>query len=806
MKYQRSINSLLVFLLLGLTFNLHAQQSGRQFNSIKVLGDNIEIQVSDGKYLIEPLNDYIVHTIFYPSGKDLKNFSFAADMKAEKVDFTLTDEGNNIVVKSNGISLKITKVPFKISYYFQNKLLISENKGYVGSDTTKLLNFSIEKEEVLYGGGARVLGMDRRGNRLQLYNRAHYGYETHSELMNYTLPLFLSSKQYAVLFDNASAGFLDLDSKMTSEVTYETSSGTPNYHVIAGNNWFHLIEQYTRLTGSQPLPPRWAFGNFSSRFGYHSQAETEATVNKFFKDGIPLEAVIIDIYWFGKDIKGTMGNLDWYTDSFPSPEKMIKRFQKKGVKTILVTEPFILTTSNRWQEAVDNKILATDGKGNPYTYDFYFGNTGLIDIYDPVARDWFWNIYKKFTNQGIGGWWGDLGEPEVHPSALQHINGSADELHNSYGHEWAKLIYEGYQKDFPDIRPFILMRAGYAGSQRYGMIPWTGDVSRSWGGLVPQPEISLQMGMQGLAYMHSDLGGFAGGDSLNNELYTRWLQYGVFQPVYRPHAQEQIPAEPVFQNATTKARAKKAIELRYRLMPYIYNMAFDNSRTGKPLMIPLFFVENQNPELLTYDKAYMWGDAFLVSPVKAPGLSEQSIYLPKGSTWTDFNTGMVYPGGTEITVPLNIEYIPVFVKGGSFIPMTLKAASTASYSLDAFELHYYADTLVRNSKFRLYNDDGETPDAYAKGRFEKMEFIASEEQNTLNITLTKIKASDRYKKITNQITLKVHNLDQKPAGIKISGSYANQHEWQWDPNQNLLTIKTKCLTEPTEIEIFKKLY
>jgi len=806
MKYQRSINSLFVLLLLGLTFNLHAQQSGRQFNSIKVLGDNIEIQVSDGKYLIEPLNDYIVHTIFFPSGKALKNFSFAADMKSEKVDFTLTEEGNNVTVKSNGISLKITKVPFKISYYFKNKLLICENKGYVGSDTTKLLNFSIEKEEVLYGGGARVLGMNRRGNRLQLYNRAHYGYETRSELMNYTLPLFLSSKQYAVLFDNASAGFLDLDSKMTNEVTYETRSGTPNYHVIAGNNWFHLVEQYTRLTGCQPLPPRWAFGNFSSRFGYHSQAETEATVNKFFKEGIPLEAVIIDIYWFGKDIKGTMGNLDWYADSFPKPEKMIKRFQKKGVKTILVTEPFILTTSNRWQEAVDGKILATDGKGNPYTYDFYFGNTGLIDIYDPVAKEWFWNIYKKFTDQGIGGWWGDLGEPEVHPTGLQHLKGSADELHNSYGHEWARLIYEGYQKDFPDTRPFILMRAGYAGSQRYGLIPWTGDVSRSWGGLVPQPDISLQMGMQGLAYMHSDLGGFAGGDTINNELYTRWLQYGVFQPIYRPHAQEHIPAEPVFQKATTKARAKQSIELRYRLLPYIYNMAFENSRTGKPLMIPLFFIEDQNPVLLTYDKAYMWGDAFLVSPVKEPGIKEQKVYLPKGSTWTDFNTGRVYSGGTEITVPLSIEYIPVFVKGGSFIPMTLNAASTASYSLDAFELHYYADSLVRESKYRLYNDDGETPDAYAKGRFEKMEFSATSEPNTLNITLTKIKASSYYKKITNQISLKIHNLDQKPTGVKINGSYAGQDEWQWDSGNKLLTIRTKCQLDPVKIEIIKKLY
>ncbi|MHC1778144.1 MAG: TIM-barrel domain-containing protein [Lentimicrobium sp.] len=806
MKSRPYIRTLIVLALFIITYNVAGQQTVRQFSSIKVLGDNIEIQVSDGKYLIEPLNDYIVHTIFYPAGKSLKNFSFAADMKAEKVDFTLTEEGNNITLKSKCISLKITKVPFRISYYCNNNLLISENKGYVGSDSVKYLNFSIDKEEILYGGGARVLGMNRRGNRLQLYNRAHYGYTTRSELMNYTLPVFLSSKLYAVLFDNASAGFLDLDSKKNNEVTYETSAGTPNYYVIAGNNWFHLTEQYTRLTGNQPLPPRWAFGNFSSRFGYHSQTETEATVNKFFKEGIPLDAVIIDIYWFGKDIKGTMGNLDWYADSFPKPEKMIKRFQKKGVKTILVTEPFILTTSNRWKEAVDNKILATDGIGNPYTYDFYFGNTGLIDIYDPKAREWFWNIYKKFTDQGIAGWWGDLGEPEVHPAPLQHINGSADEVHNSYGHEWAKLIYEGYRSDFPDTRPFILMRAGYAGSQRYGMIPWTGDVSRSWGGLVPQPEISLQMGMQGLAYMHSDLGGFAGGDSINNELYTRWLQYGVFQPVFRPHAQEKIPPEPVFQKESTKALAKEAINLRYRLLPYIYNMAYENSRTGKPLMIPLFFIEDQNPDLLIYDKAYMWGDAFLVSPVKEPGIREQTFYLPKGNSWTDFNTGKVYTGGTELTVPLSIDYIPVFVKGGSFIPMSIKAESTAGYTLDEFDLHYYSDSLVTENKYRLYNDDGETPDAQEKGLYEKMEFSASETQNMLVLTLVKNTTSGKFKNTSNQIHLKIHNFDQKPAGVRVNGSYARSSDWTWSPDTRLLTVKTSCSEDPVKIEVMKKLY
>ena len=782
-----------------------AQKANRSFSSIKVIDNKIEVVVSDGRYEIAPLNDFIFHTTFYPENIKLKDFSFAADLKPQKVEYTLTDEGNNISIKSKGISIRITKNPFSLAYYFNDKLLISELKGFVPTDTLQRLNFAIDKQEIFYGGGARVLGMDRRGYRLKMYNQAHYGYETHAELMNYTLPLFISSKKYAVLFDNASLGYLDLDSKKVNEVTYETIAGIPNYYVIAGKDWYHLVEQYTLLTGRQPLPPRWAFGNFSSRFGYHSQAETETTVKKYFKQGIPLDAVIIDIYWFGKEIEGSMGNLEWYRDSFPNPVRMIKKFEKKGVKTVLVTEPFILTTSDRWKEAAEKQVLGTDTLGNPYTYNFYFGNTGLVDIYKPEARKWFWDIYKDLVKQGVGGWWGDLGEPEVHPHDLQHVIGSADEVHNSYGHEWARVIYEGYRKDFPNQRPFILMRAGYAGSQRYGMIPWTGDVSRSWGGLVPQPELSLQMGMQGLAYMHSDLGGFAGGDTINNELYTRWLQYGVFQPIYRPHAQEQIPPEPVFQKATTKARAKASIELRYKLLPYIYNMAFENRTTGKPLMIPLFFNEPDTPALLTYDSAYMWGNAFLVSPVKSPGVTSQRIYLPKGNSWTDFYTGKIYAGGQTINMSLTIEHIPVLVKGGSFIPMSKVAASTANYSLKSFDLHYFADSSVAQSQYRLFTDDGETPDSYAKGKYEMMNFGATDSRQLLSIELQMMKSDHLFGKTGKDVRLIVHNLGQEPVRVKVNGAEISSKKWIWDDAGKLLYLNTTCPSRTEKIEIEKGL-
>ncbi|HUX54421.1 MAG TPA: TIM-barrel domain-containing protein, partial [Williamwhitmania sp.] len=697
-----------------------------------------------------------------------------------------------------GLKIVITKSPFNIGYYYHDTLLIAENKGYERTDSTQIMSLSIQPKEVLYGGGERALGMNHRGYDLTLYNRAHYGYQEHSELMNYTLPMFLSSKRYAVLFDNASLGWLDLDSHENNTVNYTTVSGTINYCVIAGDSWYDLENQYTQLTGRQPLPPRWAFGNFSSRFGYHSQQQVLSTVDKFFKDSIPLDAVIIDIYWFGKGIFGDMGRLDWYRDSFPEPIKMMQTLKAKGVKTILVTEPFILTTSTRWQEAVDNQVLGTDTSGKPYTFDFYFGHTGLIDIFKPKAQQWFWNIYKGLAKQGVDGWWGDLGEPEVHPAGLQHVIGSANEVHNAYGHIWAKVVFDGYKKDFPNTRPFILMRAGYAGSQRYGMIPWSGDVSRSWGGLVPQPEIALQMGMQGIGYMHSDLGGFAGGDKIDNELYIRWLQYGVFQPIFRPHAQEQIPPEPVFQNDTTRAYAKAAIELRYKLLPYVYSLAFDNSQTGKPLMRPLFFNEPNNPQLLTYDKAYMWGDAFLVSPVKAQGLKEQAVYLPKGTSWTDFFTGKVYKGGKDITLPLTLNHIPVLVKGGAIIPMLQKVASTTQANFNQLEVHYYLDPSVATSSYDLYNDDGETPNDYISGNYERLNIEASNTSKQLAFMFTpeigKIYTIAKDK----NILLTIHNSLKKPKKVLVNGE--KQAGWSWVNGEVAINI-TVTTTSNTKVTL-----
>ena len=786
---------LLFFLSFGAVF---AQNQNRIFEKVQLLENRtLKITVNDGVYKIVPYNNNIIETTFTPTGEVEKTESHAVILEPKDIDISFVETANEVVLMTGEIVTKVQKSPFQIKYYHNNKLLISEAKGYVKNDSLETIDFNIKSNEILYGGGARALGMNRRGNRLKLYNKAHYGYETRSELMNYTMPIVVSSDKYLLHFDNATIGFLDLDSKQNNHLMYETISGRKTYQIVAASTWPKLIDQYTNLTGKQPMPPRWALGNFTSRFGYHSQYEVEKTINKFKDLNVPVDAVILDLYWFGKTITGTMGNLEVFRDSFPDFEGMISRLKAKGVKTITITEPFVLTTSNRWEEAVEQQVLATDSLGKPYTYDFYFGNTGLIDIYNPKGASWFWSIYKGLREKGIVGIWGDLGEPEVHPTALKHYNSSADEVHNIYGHDWAGLIYKGYKNDFSEERPFILMRAGYSGSQRYGMIPWSGDVNRTWGGLQSQTEIALQMGLQGLGYMHSDLGGFAG-DNLDDELYTRWLQYGVFQPIFRPHAQEEVPSEPVYRSEEALKLSKKAIALRYALLPYNYHLVFENNTQGLPLMRPLFF-EDSRSEMNTVSSTYFWGNDFLISPVTNAGQVQQMVDFPNTGNWYDFYNNKAYVGGKSQFVNTVKTSIPTFVRGGAIIPIIDPVQSTDEYELNNFQLHYYFDQKVKKSERLIYNDNGLLANAYENDQYELLKVTAQHNSNRIQMELSATKGM-HFNFDKKEIELVVHNMKKAPKKVLIKNDKLNYHYDQlsqtfrmnlsWEPSsKKIINIK-----------------
>jgi alpha-glucosidase (family GH31 glycosyl hydrolase) len=794
------MRNLVLFLLIS-SFGF-AQNTQRKYISHEWNENHLDIQVNDGNYLIQ-LIPKGVQTTFVPIKEKFSPVSHT-NMELKKVEESLLEGPHNLFFSHKEFKVEIVKKPFQIIYHHKNKPILSEKLGYLKRkheplekvkgnivyDSTEVIQFNINATEKLYGGGARVLGMNRRGNRLALYNRADYGYETRSELMNFTLPIVISSQKYMVHFDNAPVGYLDMDSNNENVLEYETISGRKTYQVIVGDSWENLIANYTELTGRQPLPPRWALGNFSSRFGYHSEAEARKTIQKFQDEKIPVDAIILDLYWFGKEVQGTMGNLEVFRDSFPNFEKMVADFNQMGIKTIPITEPFVLTTSKKWQEAVDQKILATDSIGKPFTYDFYFGNTGIIDIFKPEGKNWFWNIYKDLANKGVAGVWGDLGEPEVFPAAARTFGGTADEVHNIYGHNWAKLVFEGYQKDFPNIRPFILMRSGYSGSQRYGMIPWSGDVNRTWGGLSGQVEISLQMGMQGLAYMHSDLGGFAGAN-LDDELYVRWLQYGVFNPIFRPHAQSDVASEPVFRSDWAKNLAKQAIELRYQMLPYNYSLAYENSQTGKLLMRPLFFEEPENEELLTKSDGYLWGNDFLIYPILEAKQSTKEVYFPKNGTWTDLYANTKYMGGSTEIVHVVTNHIPTFVRNGVLIPMTKWVQTTNNYLNSNLDLRFYFDEKITSSKRQFYFDEGNN---------------SSENNPELLTCTTEIFKNELWISMESNASLskgkagkfQIYHLNKKPKSIIINGK---KMKFQYDKKTQTLEFDYLLSTHKMNIKI-----
>jgi len=283
--------------------------------------------------------------------------------------------------------------------------------------------------------------------------------------------------------------------------------------------------------------------------------------------------------------------------------------------------------------------------------------------------------------------------------------------------------------------------------------------------------------------MHSDLGGFAG-DYFDNELYLRWLQYGVFNQIFRSHAQEDVASEVAYKDVHTKAKAKKAVELRYQLLPYNYTLAFDNNQKGTPLMRPLFFEEPTNEKLFNEKESYFWGNAFLIKPITKVGVTSTEVYFPKSNNWFDFYSGKKYAAGSTETVAVAETSIPTFVRGGSFVPMIETIQNTSKYALYNFNLHFYFDDNIKTSSGKLYNDNGETPQAFEKGQFEILNFNGNVNGNVNGNTLVlKLTATvgKNYVSTDKNVTVVVHNL-------KAKRIFVNGQETVFKNNNETLSI------------------
>ena len=671
----------------------------------------------------------------------------------------------------------LTKSGMKMVYDEDlNSLTISSGSTFFTTDlcdrtehgTLRLLH---QGKESFYGAGERGYSFNLCGDTLINYNKQNYGYvsgEKRIKQMGITMPFIISSKGYGIFFDDFCKSTLRIGEE---GIEYNSNSPQPiSYYIINGNGKVeNVVKNFTWLVGRQELPPLWTLGYITSKYGYHDQRESEGVVDTLKTMGYPLDGIVFDLYWYGKE--QDMGRLEWDKDQWPDHRGMLKNFKEKGVNVVTISQPYVLTNGraiNNYRE-LDPKgmFCKTDGTDTTQTVTIWVGQGGMFDVSNPATRQWLTDRYRSLTNEGVTGWWGDLGEPEVHPETIRHYNGlTAEQYHNFYGNEWSRIIYELFKKEYPDRRPMIMMRAGTAGLQRYSVFPWSTDVSRSWGGFQPQVTIMLNSGLSGLGYMSHDVGGFAldENNKRDGELYIRWLQLGLFSPVLRTHSQDI--AEP-YHYTEFGDLPLRIIRERFRWLPYNYNLAYENASEGLPLVRPLGFYESDN-HINRFDNVsdqYLWGHDVMVAPVMEQGATSRDITFPEG-TWVDINIpSNRYNAYTTISYNAPLEVLPIFARAGAFIPQAnYKMENVGDYNPSKLDIVYYPSD--QPSEYTLFEDDLTSTGTLAEGKHRLIHFAAAPQGTSCTFTIKGEGAGTTAKK---EYRLVIPGMEVKPSQVKVNG-------------------------------------
>ena len=631
-------------------------------------------------------------------------------------------------------------------------------------------------DESFYGAGERGLSLNLTGDTLVNYNAQNYGYqggEKRTNQMGITMPMLISSRGYGIFFDDFCRSTLYVGHDGFEYRT--TRPGPVSDYVINGHGQVdQVVKNFTWLVGRQDLPPLWTLGYITSKYGYRDRRESEGTIDTLKREGYPLDGIVFDLYWYGKE--EDMGRLAWDNQQWPDHRKMLANFKKQGVNVVTISQPYVLTNGR----AIDNfrtldrdgLLCKTDGTDTTQNVVIWVGQGGMFDVSNPATRQWLSNRYKQLTDEGVTGWWGDLGEPEKHPLEIRHHNGlTAEQYHNLYGNDWSSIIYDMFKTEFPDRRLMTMMRAGTAGLQRYSVFPWSTDVSRSWGGLAPQVTIMLNAGLSGLGYMSHDVGGFAVDpeNKRDGELYIRWLQLGLFSPVLRTHSTYQ--AEP-YNYKEFGDLTLRIIQERYRWLPYNYSLAWENARSGLPLVRPLGLYEPQNG-IKRYDSVtdqFLWGRDVMVAPVMTQGATERLIHFPDGE-WIDYNhPSRRYQGHTLANYAAPIDVLPLFVRAGAFLPRaTGHMKNVGDYNPNSLDIIYYRGS--ESSSYTLFDDDLHSTGTLEQGKHRLIHFAATPAQNSLRIDIS-IEGEIIGNKLNKQYRLIMPDVQAKPTRVSVNGKSA----------------------------------
>jgi alpha-glucosidase len=703
----------------------------------KVKEDGNKFFFSDGQASVEVrvVSDEIIRVRMAPHGVFLQDFSYAVPVVDQKVTtFHLEEKETHYAISTNTLSCNVRKKDFCISFTdINSQQVMSEDEapmhweenvdfgGYYVFATKKCM-----PEESFYGLGDKSGSLNLRGRRFQNWNTDAYSFGWDQDPLYRTIPFYTGLHQgaaYGIFFDNTFRSYFDFGREDHTKTSFWSDGGELQYYYIHGPRILDVVKRYQSLTGTHPMPPKWALGYHQSRWSYFPEKKVKSVAEGFRSRNIPCDAIYLDI-----DYMDGYRCFTWNKKHFPDPKHMIKELAGMGFKTVVMIDPGIKVDDNYW--------VFKEGKENRYfcrrSDDYYMeghvwpGRCQFPDFTNPKVREWWGGLYKELVEMGVAGVWNDMNEPAVFgsgtfPNDVRHNfdgqRGSHRKAHNVYGTQMMRSTYNGLKKLMRNKRPFTITRAGYAGMQRYGSV-WTGDNIATWEHLKMGNIQCQRMSMSGVPFCGTDIGGFSG--EPDGELFTRWMQLGTFSPFMRTHsAGDTIEREPWSFGEPFTSINRKFIELRYRLMPYLYSVFWEHHRYGFPILRPMVMMEQELVKNHWREDEFTFGDKMLVCPVLEQGAISRMVYLPEGE-WYNFWSNELLHGGSEQNIDASIEMMPIFIKAGAVIPEYPVMQYVGEKILEEVTLNVYFATEEVNSFF--FEDHGDTF-AYEQDIYSEKKFI-----------------------------------------------------------------------------------
>lgn len=717
-------------------------------------------------------------------------FSYSvAKTEWPQVQYNLSEAYEVIQIRTAALNCLINRYPFQVQLTtLTDETICEDSAGAQLEDGAGVrLSMKLDKNETSYGLGERASGLNLRGNKFALWNTDCDNYERGSDPLYYNIPFYVGVHDegaYGVFWDNPGRGVADVGHSIHNELIFESESGELRYYLFAGADVKAVVSRYTELTGRIELPPIWFLGYQQSRFSYTSQDEVLRLAREFRQRTIPCDVLYLDIHYMD-DFRA----FTWDKQRFPAPQEMILRLHRQGFKVIPILNPGVKVDAGYtvYETGRQQDVFLKYPSGELVAGSVWPGLCHFPDFTNATARVWWHRQCKVVLDAGVDGIWNDMCEPVIFgldggqtlPDQVVHDGDGhlADhrEYHNVYGMLMARASIEAQQAQRPHLRPVNIVRAGFAGTQRYAS-SWTGDNGSDWDHLRLSLSMTLNMGLSGAPMTGPDIGGFRG--NANAELVTRWFQAACLMPYFRNHTSFGTdPQEPWAYGQPYEVINRLVIELRYRFIPYLYAVVAQAREYGWPIIRPLFTAEPYNPHIREIDDCYLLGDAVLVAPVLQPGKTSRSVYLPAGQ-WYDYWTNECLSGGDTIETPAPLERLPLFIRAGAVLPFWSERQFIGETQDETLTLRVFPGDF----ETILYEDSGEGM-GYADGDYRWVYISAGWDDNTFIVNR---RVAGRFEPGYHSMRLEIIGFDDEPADVRVDRKGAPL--WFYDDGLLELTV------------------